>query len=369
MHVKGDATLERLQQFALAVGAGAPRIALAGAGGIDLVIAGKWFASSSPEVSGLAQLRNVRAEVPGLSFPVEIAVARVEFERSRFTLRSAAATVGKVTLGGSASFPRFCDGESPCESNFNLIADDFNPERWNEVLNPRLKKSPWYGLFGNPQAGHNVIANLRASGHFASRHLTIGATSGTAFETLFSVANGVLEMKNTHAGLFGGTVGSDWKIDFSGTEPKYESTGVAKSVQAEKLDTILKASLGSGALEVKYKLEMSGWDGAALLQSAAAESEFTWRGGALRISPDSKAPLRVLTGEGKASLGKEGWTVSDCKWNTPSGIYQLSGTASRDSALALEFTQGNGDVWKVTGTVLKPQLSKPEPQPTQARRR
>ena len=33
------------------------------------------------------------------------------------------ATIGKVALGGSASFPRFCDGESPCESSFDLTTD------------------------------------------------------------------------------------------------------------------------------------------------------------------------------------------------------------------------------------------------------
>jgi hypothetical protein len=113
---------------------------------------------------------------------------------------------------------------------------------------------------------------------------------------------------------------------------------------------------------------MSGWDAAALSASAAAETDFTWRGGELRISPDPK-PLRVLTGEGKASLGKDGWTISACKWNTPAGVYQLSGAASRDSLLALEFTQENGAVWKVSGTLLKPQLSAPAPQLTQTRGR
>ena len=111
--------------------------------------------------------------------------------------------------------------------------------------------------------------------------------------------------------------------------------------------TLLKASLGSGTLAVNYKLEMSGWDADTLAQSAAAETKFTWSGGALRISPDPRMPLRVLNGEGKAVLDKDGWTISACKWNTPAGIYQLSGTASRDSVLALEFTQENGAVSKV----------------------
>jgi len=369
MHVKGDITLERLQQFARAVGVGAPKLALAGPAAIDLVIGGKWTAAASPEVTGTAQLKNVRAEIPGLSAPVAIASARVELERNRIVLRNASATVGKISLSGSAGFPRFCDGESPCESSFDLRTDDLDPERWNDVLNPRLKKRPWYRLFGGAEAERNVIANLRASGRLTARRLTLGATAGSDFETAFSIADGVLELKDAHAELFGGGISGDWKIDLTGGEPTYESTGVARRVQAEKLGTLLKASLGSGTLEANYKLAMAGWDAAALSSSAVAETDFTWRGGNLRISPDPKAPLRVLTGEGKASLDKDGWTISACKWNTPTGIYQFSGTASRDSVLALAFTQENGAVWKVTGSLLKPLVNAPPPQPTQARRR
>jgi hypothetical protein len=366
LHVKGDATLERLQQFVRAVGVGAPKLALVGPAAIDLVIGGNWMAS--PEVTGTAQLKNDRAEIPGLSAPVVIASAHVELQRNRFALHNASATVGRVSLNGDASFPRFCDGESPCESTFDLRTDDLNPEQWNDLLNPHLKKRPWYRLFGGAEAEHNVIANLRASGRLWARRLTLGTTTGSNLETTFSIANGVLDLKDTRAELLGGDVSSDWKIDFTGGEPTYTSAGAARRVQAEKLGPLLKASLGSGTLGLNYKLGMSGWDAAALSASAAAETDFTWRGGELRISPDPK-PLRVLTGEGKASLGKDGWTISACKWNTPAGVYQLSGAASRDSLLALEFTQENGAVWKVSGTLLKPQLSAPAPQLTQTRGR
>ncbi len=258
LHVKGDATLDRLQQFARAVGVGVPTLALAGPAAIDLVIGGNWMAP--PEVTGTAQLRNVRAEVSGLSAPVVIAGAHVELENNRLVLRNASATVGKVSLTGSASFPRFCDSEAPCESSFDLHTDDLNPERWNEVLNPHLQKTPWYRLFGGAGAKRDVISNLRASGRLTSRHLTLGTIPGSDFETIFSIANGVLELKNTHADMFAGSISCDWKIDFTGSEPRYQSTGVATRVRAEKLSTLLKASVGSGTLDLHYKLKMSGWD-------------------------------------------------------------------------------------------------------------
>jgi hypothetical protein len=369
LHVKGEATLERLQQFARAIGVGVPKILLTGPAAIDLVIGGKWTAFESPEVTGTAQLKNARAEVPGLSVPVTISSAYVDLHHNRLTLRNASATVGKVTLSGSANFPRSCEDESLCKSSFDLSTDELNPNQWNAVLNPHLKKRPWYRLLGTGEEEHNLIANLHSTGRLTSRRLTLGTAAGIGFETGFSISDGVLRLNNTRADLLGGTVSGDWKIDFNGSEPKYESTGIVAKVQLERLGTLLNAPLGTGVLGLKYKLKMAGWDTATLAKSAVADTEFTWSGGTLRISPDGKTPWRVLTGEGNAGLDKVGWTISGSKWNTPTGIYRLSGTTSRDLALALEFTQANGAVWKVAGTLLKPQPGTPAPPPTQARRR
>jgi len=371
LHLKGGATLERLQQFARTVGIGAPKIACEGPAAIDLVIGGNWRSFSPPQVTGSAQLKNARAKVPGLALPLEIASARVELDRDRFSLHNASATVGKVALAGSASFPRFCDGESPCESTFDLTTDELNPEHWNEVLNPRLTKKPWYRLFGVSDAGPNVIANLHSSGHLAARRLTLETATGSSFETAFSIRNGVLELKDARAELFGGAISGNWQIDFTGNQPEYESTGTASQIQAEKLAPLLKTSVGSGTMSLQYKLKMAGWDAAALAASSDAEATFTWRGGALRISPDARTPLRVHAGHGAATLGKDGWTISASQWITPTGIYELSGTVSRDSALALEFAQGSGALWKVSGTLAKPQPqpAATAPKPVQARRR
>jgi hypothetical protein len=368
LHLKGDATLERLQQFARAWGIGAPKFSLVGPATIDLLIGGNWAAFDSPQVTGTALLKNARAEVPGLSAPVEISTARVELDRDRIALRNAAATIGKISLSGSAGFPRSCETDSPCEASFDLSTDELNPERWNEVLNPHLEKTPWY-YFGGARSGSNVFAILHATGHIASRHLTLGTTTGSDFETDFSSGNGILELKNTRADLFGGKVSGNWKIDFTGSEPSYASTGSAERIQADKLAPFLKASLGSGTVDLQYKLKMDGWDAASLFNAASAEAAFTWTGGALKISPDARTPMRVFTGKGKAALDKDGWTISSSQWKTPNGIYHLNGHISRDSVLALEFSQDSGSAWKVSGTLSKPQAGGPAPEPTQARRR
>jgi AsmA family len=368
LHLKGNASLERLQQLALALGIGAPKIALGGTASIDLLVGGNWTSFDTPQVSGAALLKNASAKVPGLSAPVEISSARVEFDGDRFTLQKASVKIGKLSLNGSANLPRSCDADSPCQSTFDLSTGELNPEQWNEVLNPHLRKTPWY-YFGDSQAGSNVIANLNASGHLAARRLTLDTTTGSAFATDFAITNGILELKDTRANLFGGTVAGDWRIDFTGSQPSYESSGVATRIQADKLTPLLKASPGSGTLDVQYKLQMAGWDAADLYKSAAVDASFTWKGGELRVSPEGHAPMRVLSGEGNATLDQQGWTIPASQWQTPAGVYRLSGSISRDSSLALQFTREDGAIWKVGGSLGKPQPGAATAPPPQARRR
>ena len=369
LHLKGEGALQRLQQFARAFGIEAPKFSLSGPAAVDFFISSQWDSLNAPEVGGTAQLKDVRAEVPGVGAPVEIATAQVEFAGDRLTLHNASVTVDEISLVGSASFPRACSSDSPCEVGFDLSGDEFNPARWNELLNPRAQKQkrPWY-FFGGSRAG-TLPSNLQATGHISARRLTLDVSSpsvnggpmaaaplsGSSFEASISYADGVLELRNSRADLFGGIVAGDWRVDFTGSKPVCESTGIGTRLQAERLAQLLKGVLGSGAVDLHYKLKMSGWDAGSLGASATGEGRFTWTGGALRISPDARSPLRVLFGEGKATLSAEGWSISDSHWKTPTGVYQLRGSISRDSALDLEFIERGGGSSRVSGTLAKPE--------------
>ncbi len=105
---------------------------MTGAANVDLTFNGTWLEFRA-RIDGNARLKNARAEVPGLSQPVEISAARVEFNGERFILRNATANIGKVTLAGGASFPRACRANAPCAATFELATEEFNPERWNDL--------------------------------------------------------------------------------------------------------------------------------------------------------------------------------------------------------------------------------------------
>ncbi|MDR3762759.1 MAG: AsmA family protein [Acidobacteriota bacterium] len=359
-HLKGDAHLERLQQFAQAAGIAAPRLALSGPAALDLHISANWKDFDNPSVTGAAFLKGARVEVPGLAAPVEIAAAHVEFDGFRMTVHNAAATVGKLSLTGGANFPRHCVVDGGCESTFDLATDEFNPERWNDLLSPGQKKRAWLGLLSRAGAVNNVMDNLHAKGHFTARRVVLDGSTGAGFETNFAVADGVLRLTGSKTEVFGGTVDGDWTLDFSGAAPKLSGEGTATRVQTDKLSTLLKGALGSGTVDMKYKLAMSGADAATLLHSAEGEASFHWNGGTLKVAPDGKAPMRVASGEGQVKLSGDGWSFTDTTWKTTGGELKFSGTISRDSALALVFTEAGGAAWKIGGTLQKPVLTAPE---------
>ena len=366
-HLKGDARLERLQQFARAAGIAAPRLVLNGPAALDLHVAANWKEFDNPAVTGAAQLKTARVEVPGLGAPVEIAAAHVDFDNFRMAVRNASAAIGKLSLTGSANFPRECTGDGGCESTFDLASDELNPERWSELLNPAQKKKAWLSLLSAAGSAQNVMANLRAHGHYTARRLVLDGSTGTAFETDFNVADGVLKLTSSKAELFGGTVNGEWTLDYTGAQPKFSGEGTASHLQSDKLATLVKGSLGSGAVDLQYKFTMSGSDAATLLRSAEGESSFTWTGGSLKVAPDGKAPMHVVNGQGRIQLNHDGWSFPQSEWKTPSGVVQLTGTVSRDSALQLVFTEAGGAEWHIGGTLQKPALSAPAT-PAPARR-
>jgi uncharacterized protein involved in outer membrane biogenesis len=357
VRMKGAATLERLQQVARALGISAPRFSLSGPADINLNIGGDWGLFDSPHVSGTAHLKNIEAKVPGIAEPAEISEARVEFKGNRFTLQHASARVGRVVLTGSASLPRFCDGDTPCQASFNLTTPELNVAQWDRMLNPHLKKRPWYFFGGG--SGDNAMANLNASGELRAKRVVLGDLSGSDFATRFSMANRILTLDKASAHMLGGSVSGDWKLDWSGDEPEYKGSGEGRKIQAAQLAPLLGASPGQGTLRVRYTLRMSGLDEVSLTRSASAETVFYWSGGALRLSPEGRTPLRLLHAEGKAELGKEGWIISDSRLETPRGAYELRGTISRGSALDLRFSRPGGtDVTRLGGTLRRPRKEK-----------
>ena len=177
LHISGAASVQRLLQAARALGVSAPKISLLGDATLDLQLTGGWLAGDA-RLAGGAQLHNAKAEIPGLASPLELEEAHVSFTGDRMNFRVSSGVTGKTHFTGTVDVPRSCMPGAPCASTFDLQFEEIDVARWNAELNPRLKKRPWYRIFGSSEE-RNVVA-----AHRGLRAASVRAASAWALRWL-----------------------------------------------------------------------------------------------------------------------------------------------------------------------------------------
>jgi hypothetical protein len=341
-------------QIARAVGVGAPKVALIGKATVDMQLRGAWMNSDSM-LAGTMQWRDASAEIPGVASPVELSQAHVALDANRMNLQGLIGAVGKTRFTGTATLPRSCAPEAPCDSVLNLQFDEIDPELWNVALNPRVR-SRWYKLFGASEE-HNVVATLKASGHISARHVQLGFTPATNFESDFTLRDGQAELKNTRMALLGGEVEGDWAMHFKDGGPEYAGKGQLARVNIAQLSAATKTNLGTGLLNGRWEAQLSGWNVEDFLKSAEGKAELNWSNGTLRsFAFDGHAPMKVNNFSATFTLAKGKLSIEDGKLQSGAGVYKVSGTATPGRDLDLQFLAPEGTSYRVNGNLQKPQV-------------
>ncbi|HEX6881290.1 MAG TPA: hypothetical protein VF135_13050, partial [Terriglobales bacterium] len=359
--IQGDGDLARVLNMARALGIGAPKFQLKGTAHLNMHVEGEWKGFVQSDATGTMQVKNLTAEVPGIAAPVKIASADVSLQQNLVTMHKLVASIDTLKATGSATFPRHCEEAQPCVSELDVQLDDLDLDEANRLLNPRLKKRPWYRMFG-VSGERSVLAAWDASGTLSSKHLSAKALSAEKVSLGFQLKDGKLKLEDVKAQVFGGTHEGNWTADFTGDRPVYSGTGVITKLQVAQIAGVMKDSWGSGVLSGAYDLKLSGWDASDLLSGSRGSCQFQWRDGALRhLSLNgTSSPTRFPLWAGQCEWSAEGFRVSGSKMQTGSGIYQISGTVQPNRDLQLEFVRSDGAAYNVTGTLEKP-LVAPSP--------
>lgn len=358
LSLHGDAELSRLMQVARALGIGVPHFQAFGSTRVAIAIDGEWKGFAQPSARGTLQLRNARAEIPGIAQPVQIASATVSLAHDELRVQNLAASADDVTLTGNAVFPRSCEQDIPCTSQLQLQFDEIDPEKLNALLNPRLKQRPWYRFFGGGEREESALARIEATGRITARRLVLRAVSATRLATDFNLRQGKLELTNLRADLLGGTHTGNWTADFSAREPVYRGAGSLSRVSVAQLATVMKDAWAVGTLTASFKFSMSGWTAKDFAASADADAQLEMRDGTLRhIALGGRGtPLQFSSFTGRISLSDGRIHLPESKLVTENGIYQVSGTATLNRELELQMSSAGGTAYKVTGTLEKPQI-------------
>jgi len=357
-NLTGDGDVARILSLARTAGVGVPRFQLKGTATLNAQLAGEWKGFVQSSATGTMEVKNLTAEVPGISAPVKLTSANVVLQQNTVTLQKMNVGLGPLKATGNATFPRHCEDDQPCVSQLDIQADEVVLDDVNRLLNPRLKKRPWYRLFG-VSGEHSVLASWDADGTLAIKHLVAKSLLADKVATKFSLQHGRLAMKDVQAKVFGGTHTGDWSADFTGDEPLYSGTGTVSNLSVADLAAMGKDAWGSGTLNGAYDLKLSGWQASDLFASAKGSCQFQWRNGMLRhLALDGRSnPVRFPLWGGQCQWSPEGFRVSGSKMRTVSGIYQISGTVQPTRDLQLEFVRADGTAYEVTGTLEKPRVT------------
>lgn len=357
-NIQGDGDLARILRLARAMGIGAPKFQLKGTARLNTQLEGQWKGFMQSDATGSMQVRNLIAEVPGVAAPVKMASADVLLQQNSIALRKMVASIDTLKATGSAVFPRHCEEQQPCVSQLDVQVDEIDFDLVNKLLNPRLKKRPWYRVFGSTDE-HSVLATWSANGKLSAKRVVAKSLTAGKVSLDFDLQKGKLALQNVRGEVFGGTHTGSWTADFAGDQPAYSGSGSVSRVAVAQLASLTKEAWGTGTLSGEYEVKLNGWSSADFLKSATGTCEFQWRDGVLRhIAFDGGGgPVHFPQWLGHCDWSPDGFRVSGSKMWAASGIYVISGTVQPSKDLQLEFVRGDGTAYQVTGTLEKPQVA------------
>jgi hypothetical protein len=383
--IRGEGEVSHTLRLAGMLGVPAIQANLEGSAQMDLQLAGSWPGNSAPElaafslpvVTGDVQLRNVRARVRGLNGPIELSSALLRLAPDKAHLEKFTARAADTVWTGTLSTPRGCAAAIACPVRFNLNTEDLGLTELSEWLSPQPGRRAWYQLLSSSPAQPSFIKNLIASGKLNVRRLHIRTILAEQVSAALDIDRGKVKLSNVGADVFGGKYRGDWDADFSANPPVYAGTGSFSGVSLQHISETMQTSAFAGTASGNYQVSASGATAADFWQTAEGGLQFDVHDGLLsRISPSpDESGLRVSLWTGEIGLHAGKIEMGSNKLESPTGFYQLSGTASLSRSLDLELTQtadvkrgrARLPIYSITGTSADPQLAIKQTPETQAK--
>jgi hypothetical protein len=355
--LKGDADLQRLVSLARAAGLPAVQPAATGSARLDLEIAGVWSGFPGPEITGKAELHQVRAEFRGLSAPVEIASAKLTLNERQTHVEALSVSAAGTEWTGTLDLPRGCPGAEPCRLTFDLHADVISTDLIHEWLVSRTAKQPWYEFPTSAVlSGPPLLASIRASGTLTADHVLIRDLSADHCTAKVELEQGKLRLSDLRADVLGGEHHGEWRADFNVKPPTYSGTGTFDGISLSHLADVMHENWISGTADARYELAFSGLSASEVAESAKGTLQFDARDGILPRFALASTPLRIRRFTGVLDLAHGEFTLQDAKLQSPAANYLMTGSASMAQRLDLKLVQKGSTAFTVTGTLADPRV-------------
>ena len=385
MTIRGDGEVSHTLRLASLLGLPAVKASVEGVAQMDLQIAGGWVGNvgtsngfSLPEVTGTAQLHNVRAAVRGVNGPIEILSAELKLLPDETRVEKLNVQAAEAHWTGFLALPRGCGTPGACEVRFNLNTEEVGLNGLHQWLRSAPSERRWYQVLSSSEpASPSFLQSLRASGKVSAGRLLIHNLEARKLSASLDLENGRLKISDLRADLLGGKHRGEWQVNFAAGTPVYAGSGTFTAISLKQIADGMRDPWISGTATGTYQVAAAGTDSAAFWQSAEGEFQFDVRDGVLShiALTSDEGPLHVTRWQGGGKLRKGKIEMEQGKLISSSGVYEISGTASLGRELDLKLTRetdvkpgrAGAMIYSITGTVAEPVIARAVAPVTQAR--
>jgi hypothetical protein len=336
---------------------------------VDLNVSGPWANFAPPKLHGTAHLQNVAAWIPGVKDRLVMSEADAQITDTALVLSRINGQFehSPAAFTGSVSSPLSCTGPAPCPLQFDLHLDSLAVSDVANLMGFTDKGWSLPFLSGSD----NKLPDFRAEGTLAIGELNLADIPLEKFAAHVELGDHVLTVNHVTAKVGGGTTQGEWKIDWSGSQPRYTGAGSMEGVVLERVSpqnsvTGQVAQWIAGRAQVSYSTHFDGKTTQEMSTSVVGRVEFQVSNGTSRaLALDSGRPLRFNGAQGALEIDKQAIKVLPSKFRAENRIYQLSGTISLANKQAKLKANASGTQWEITGTLEKPEIT-PQPLTAQA---
>ena len=358
LNLSGDTRVHKLLQVARAAGIPVLHPTADGQAKVELQLAGGWSGFAAPVATGEAQLRSIRAEIRGVNAPLQIASANIVLLPDQIRAQNLTASFGTSTWKGSVQMPRGCGSPDSCLVQFDLHTDSVAADELARLLDPRNAKRPWY-RFLSASPAKPYLAALHASGRLSAAHVDFRRLVASKVSANVALENGKLRLTELRGTVLGGSHSGEWSADFMSQPPAYHGSGIVDHTSMEQVAQAMHDGWITGTVSAAYEVGASGANLQQMMTSALGKLKVEIMDGSLpHIELGSgDGPLRIHRLVALLRLRDSSFDIEEGKLETPSGIFQLSGTASLGQALNVKLVRDTRQGYTITGTLPEPKVA------------
>jgi len=358
--LRGDAPLERLFEAARMFRFPMPPVKAQGLAKVDLALHGNWWEAETLRAVGKAQLVAVRSQVRGFNAPLDIVSANLVLSPGQVQVQNLLASVAGGSWSGSLAVMRPCSPSAGCRARFDLHANEITIEGINQLLNPQMRKKPWYRvLTSRTDSPAPFLGTVNAEGKLAVDRLLLDRLEARQIKAEAELNQGRLRLSELQAELLGGRHRGEWSVDFMAKPPQYEGSGNLEEVALDQLGEVMKDGWITGSANATYQVSIAGLSSQELRDSATGTIDLDASAGELRhiALTDGGAPLQMRRLTARLLLDKGIFAIEDGKLETASEIFRVRGTASLAQMLNLKLIRGSASGFNIVGPLARPQVS------------